>query len=408
MAAGEPSFRPATTLVQTTVLHVWTHVYHGALLPLYLPLVRDLALDGVGQATLLVSLLMGAYFLPSYGMGILADRIGRKPMLAGGLLLNGLGFVALSRADSFAGAAAAVVLAGLGGSTFHPAATALVARLYPASPGRAFGWFGVGASLGFFLGPLYSGWRAQAVGWRQALLELGLGGMITALWFAWRAVEPPAHPIRAAAPRLAGHPTPSVRVPVALMGLLAAAFALRDFGGAGNGTLSSLYLQHAHGDSVRDAGRVLSLVFVASAVSNPLFGHWSERSRLRWAAGLLPVAAACLAVLPWVPRAGFPAVLMAFGFFFMATYPIVEAALMEAVPDAIRGRVFGLFITVGGLIGNGSHWLLGHWVGSLGTDAGAPAAYRPLFGALAACVAGSIVALPLLRRLQLSGQRQIH
>ncbi|KAB2660636.1 MAG: MFS transporter [Verrucomicrobia bacterium] len=393
--------RPGWSLAQTTLLHAWTHAYGVALLPLYLPMARDLGLPGLDRATLLVTLMMGAYFGPSYAMGVLADRVGRKPLLVWGLVANALGFVLLSRAGSFGSAAVAVVLAGLGGSTFHPAATALVARLFPVASGRAFGWFGVGASLGFFVGPLYSGWRAEAVGWRQAVLEMGIGGLVTAAGFAWRFAEPPkavAHP-GASGPGATRGATRAA-MPLGLLALLATLFALRDFGGAGNGTLSSLYLQKVHGDSVAASGRVLSLVFLASAVSNPLFGHWSERSRMRWAAVLLPIAALVLAALPWVPRAAFPGTLMAFGFFFMATYPIVDAALMDAVPDAVRGRVFGLFITVGGLVGNAAHWTMGLWVEGLGGGMGRAAAYRPLFALLASGVAAAMLALPLLHRLR--------
>jgi FSR family fosmidomycin resistance protein-like MFS transporter len=396
MTTLPPRFRPATTLLQVTLLHLWTHVYHVALLPLYLPLARDLGLGGVDQATLLVSLLMGAYFLPSYAMGLLADRWGRKPMLVWGLLVNATGFIALSRSHSLGTAAASVILAGLGGSSFHPAATALVARLYPTAPGRAFGWFGIGASLGFFLGPLYSGWRAASVGWRQTLLEMGVGGVVTALGFAWRAVEPPAAPVRPGTPDRKAQ----LRLPWGWLLVMAMAFALRDFAGAGNGTLSSLYLQTVHGDSIQSAGGVLSLVFLASAVSNPLVGHWSENSRLRWVASLLPIAAGCLVALAWVPRAAFPATLMTFGFFFMSTYPIIEAALMESVPDAVRGRVFGLFITVGGLVGNLSHWLIGRWVESLGNRASEAASFRSMFGALALGILIPLAVLPLFRRLR--------
>jgi hypothetical protein len=38
---------------------------------------------------------------------------------------------------------------------------------------------------------------------------------------------------------------------------------------------------------------------------------------------------------------------MAYGFFFMASYPIVEAGVMHAVHDSVRGRAFGLWITIG-------------------------------------------------------------
>ena len=102
------SQRPAWSLVQVTVLHAWTHAYGVALLPLYLPMARDLDLPGLDRATVLVTLMMAAYFGPSYAMGVLADRVGRKPLLVWGLVESAMGFLLLAGARSFGTAAAAV------------------------------------------------------------------------------------------------------------------------------------------------------------------------------------------------------------------------------------------------------------------------------------------------------------
>ena len=110
-------------------LHAFTHIYHVALLPLYLLMQRDFGFANVGHATALVTVMMIAYFLPSYFLGILADRVSRKKLLAWGLLINALGFTALSFAPNYPCALAAVIVAGMGGSCYHPAATAMIARM---------------------------------------------------------------------------------------------------------------------------------------------------------------------------------------------------------------------------------------------------------------------------------------
>src|SRR5262249_31952400 len=147
---------------------------------------QDLRLGGVEQATLLVTLMMLAYILPSYPLGVLADRLNRKKLLATGLAINGLGFIGLSLAPSYAWALGCVMVAGFGGSFYHPAATALIARLFPEARGRALGLVGIGASAGFFAGPIYAGWRAVVSGtWRAPVFELGLLGVVAAGLFAW-------------------------------------------------------------------------------------------------------------------------------------------------------------------------------------------------------------------------------
>ena len=77
------------TLWLTGILHAFTHCYGVALLPLYLRIQQDLRLKSVDQATLLVTVLGLAYFIPSYPLGVLADRTSRKRLMAAGLANNG-------------------------------------------------------------------------------------------------------------------------------------------------------------------------------------------------------------------------------------------------------------------------------------------------------------------------------
>src|SRR5215208_4596998 len=108
------------TLWLCGVLHAFTHLYQVALLPLYLLIQKDFGLSGVEGSTLLVTVMMAAYYLPSYYMGVMADHWNKRKLLAWGLALNGIGFVALSQARSYPVALLCTVIAGIGGSTYHP------------------------------------------------------------------------------------------------------------------------------------------------------------------------------------------------------------------------------------------------------------------------------------------------
>lgn len=395
-------------LLLVALLHAFTHIYQVALMPLYLPIQRGFGLESVGSSTFLVTLMMAAYFLPSYPMGVLADRISRKWLLGVGLAVNALGYLLLAWAPSYPLALVAMVVAGVGGSCFHPAATAMIARMFPINTGRALGLIGVGASVGFFFGPFYAGWRAaQSGNWRAPVLELGLLGLVGAAIFLRLAEEAPrsgagsaaaAEPVLRPAESIFG----SARAAACFVGA-AAAFSLRDFAGSSMGSLGSLFLQNAHGFSVRQTGTALSAIFLASIISNPLFGHLSDRGRKRWAALVHAVAAALIIAFPHVPGGGVTAfflMFMAYGFFFMASYPIVEAGVMLAVHDSVRGRAFGLWITIGGLIGNLSHWLVGQWVERLGPRAIQPQAYYGLYTGLAVALIVSLIGLSLLERVR--------
>ncbi len=389
------------TLWLIGTLHAFTHVYQVALIPLYLKVQAGFQLASPAAATLLVTLMNVAYFLPAYPMGILADRFNRKTLLGCGLLLNAVGFAGLAFAPNYATAVACVLVAGLGGSVFHPAGTGLVAGLFPENSGRALGLVGIGASVGFFFGPIYAGWRAdQCNDWRTPVLELGLLGVVMAgLFFRLAENDDRRTPASANVGSLVGKLFPSSALWLLFI-VAAFAFCARDFTGSSMTTLSSLFLLKAHNFSAKETGLALSCIFIASAISNPLFGHLSDRGRSRWAAFVLLLAASMVALFPHVPTSAIIPVLMIYGFFFMASYPIVEAALMESVPAAVRGRVFGLWITIGGLVGNLAHWLNGRWVEALGAKAADVESYYGIYAGLAGLIVISLVGLPCLKAIR--------
>src|SRR5262249_4789086 len=140
---GAEAQHRSRTLWLTGMLHAFTHCYAVAVLPLYLRIQQDLGLSSIDQATLLVTVYGLAYFIPSYPLGVLADRMSRKRLMAVGLAINGLGFLSLSVSSSYGWAVASMAVAGFGGSFYHPSATALIAGLFPNARGRALGLVGI-------------------------------------------------------------------------------------------------------------------------------------------------------------------------------------------------------------------------------------------------------------------------
>jgi len=395
MRYAETRREKAITLLGLGALHAYTHIFQVAIVPLYFHIQSDFKLPTAALATLLATIQNVFYYGFSIPFGVLADRWSRKQLLALGLVLNSVGFIGLAYAPSYAWAIVAVAVAGIGGSFYHPAATAMVVQLYPERPGWALGRAGIGAALGFFFGPWYAGLRAGEVGvsWRTPCLELGIFGLLGAVAFALTARE--AKPIEEAH----HHETHRLKAGsvLAVFLIVALAFSLRDFCGASMSSITSLFLQKAHGFGARGTGLLIGLMFLVAVAANPILGAWSDRNRYRWAAWVLLVAAAMVATVPWLPREMLWLGLSIYGFFMLASYPIVEAALMESVPDRVRGRVFGVFVMIGGLIGSVGPWAMGAVYDHLGARAIQTASYGPTYLALAGLILISLIGLPLLR-----------
>jgi len=388
------------TLALLTLLHGFTHLYHVALLPLFLRIKDDFKLPTTDEATLLLTVLMLAYYAPSYIAGELSDRFSRKWLLTIGLALNGLGFVLLALAPSYPLAMAAVVLAGLGGTLYHPSGMAMVGDLFHGKGGRAFGIVGIGGGAGFFLGPLYTGWRADMTGdWRAPLLELGLAGIVAAIIFCLLAKRIPRTQNTESTTRKPLFPTTAT---LAVFAVAIFAFGIRDMGGNGVSTLGSLFLQKVHSWDLTKTGFALSLIFLAAIISNPLFGHLSDRygNRPTWIILTLTLGAVVAIFIPRVAVDWTIPIFVVHGFFFMACYPMIEALMMEAVDPAVRGRAVGVYLTVSGGAGTVAHWLCGRWVDGMANDTVSTAyhGYYVLLAALMMVTLAGVAGLEWIRR----------
>jgi hypothetical protein len=68
----------------------------------------------------------------------------------------------------------------------------------------------------------------------------------------------------------------------------------------------------------------------------------------------------------------------------LGSYAISDAAMLERVAAAVRGRVVGLFLTLAGTMSSLAPWVMGFWTDLLKGRATEPRAYLPLFAAVGA------------------------
>jgi MFS family permease len=158
---------------------------------------RDRGESGVGdwgpaRVGVLLALYDGAEVVLKPVFGSLADRVGARPVLIGGLVAFAVASAVFVVIHDPGWLWLARVGQGAGASAFSPAASSLVARMNPkAKQGKAFGSYGFYKSIGYTLGPLLGG----AVVWVGGLsLLFAVMAVLACAVVVWAACAVPAVP----------------------------------------------------------------------------------------------------------------------------------------------------------------------------------------------------------------------
>jgi MFS family permease len=102
--------------------------------------------------------------------GALSDRIGRKPLIAGGMFTQAAAIALVAETNGFGPWALAATILGLGTAMVYPTLLAAVSDVaYPAWRARAVGIYRLWRDTGFAIGALLAGVTADAFGLRAAI-----------------------------------------------------------------------------------------------------------------------------------------------------------------------------------------------------------------------------------------------
>jgi MFS family permease len=166
------------------VAHCLSHVYQLAL-PALFTLIH--AADGYSytQLGLLATVFFIASGLGQTPAGFLVDRFGARPILLTGFFMIAGAATAFSIADSYPIMIFLAMCAGLGNSVFHPADYSILnASVSEARIGRGYAIHGFGGFVGYAATPLGMYTLGSAIGWRPAILIVGIGGLVV-LFLVW-------------------------------------------------------------------------------------------------------------------------------------------------------------------------------------------------------------------------------
>jgi MFS transporter, DHA1 family, inner membrane transport protein len=311
--------------------------------PFLLDMARDLASDLASVGTL-VAISSVTWGMTSLAAGSASDRLGRRPILAAGLLVLAASRLGVASSGSYASAALWQLLAGVGGGAFMGTVFAAVSDHVPtAARGRALGWVITGQSLSLVLGVPLVTLVGSVGGWRGAMVAQGLAAVCAAapVWLSLPGA-------RGARPREQASSVSVWKVlDFRIVSMLGAGTTERACFAALAVYLAT-FLVMSYGASLDTLALSLALVALGNLAGNVLGARLADRlpdRLLTFAAASVATALLVLPLMLWRPG---PAVSVGLGFAYALVNALGRPALLAALSDApahVRGAILGLNIT---------------------------------------------------------------
>ena len=290
---------------------------------------------------------MAAFQIPS---ALISERLGLPLVLAFGTALSGIGYLIAGASIGFWTLVVALLIGGLGSSTQHPLASALVARAFAGSRSmKALGTYNFAGDIGKMSVPAAASLMLVLLPWQPVLAIMGLIGLTAAAAIFWLAPRLPAEAVnqpKVAADAKAGGGS-RFGFPVLLsIGMIDSATRM--------GFLIFLpFVLIAKGASLPTVGLALTLVFAGGAVGKLVCAYIGARigviATVCLTEGL--TTAGIFALLP-LPLEAALVVLPVIGIMLNGTSSVLYGSVPELVEPEKRTRMFSIFYT--GTIGSGA------------------------------------------------------
>ncbi len=123
------------------------------------------------QIAWLAALYPAVWGITQLGTGTLSDRVGRRPLIVGGLLVQALALVGFASLNGFVPWAASAVVLGVGTAAVYPTLIAQVGDLVgPKTRASAIGLYRMWRDLGYAVGALFAGLLTDLLNFRSTIL----------------------------------------------------------------------------------------------------------------------------------------------------------------------------------------------------------------------------------------------
>jgi predicted MFS family arabinose efflux permease len=330
----------------------WFMIQGGRLLlpPLLPEIIADLNVSAT-QAGLALTTLWGVYALLQYPSGRLSDRLSRRTLLVGALLLAAVGYVLLSAATVYPLFLVAAAVIGVGAGLYPTAARALVSDRFEQKRAAAFGLHTASGDVGGAVAAGIAVVVVAATVWRAPFLPVAAVVVAVAVGLHVLSREPYEVKrvdldVRGAVSRFGENR----RVAALALAYCGFAFAWQSSTG-----FLPLFLREAKGLSPALASGGFAALFVVGALVKPVSGRLGDRhGKARVASAGIGFGAIALTGLLFVEgRVAVLAVTVAYAAGLMSFPPVMQSYLMDAFPDASMGADLGFarstYIGVGAL-----------------------------------------------------------
>lgn len=279
----------------------------------------------------------------------LARRWGRPALLVGGTVLVALAYLVAGLSGALPVVCGALLLGGLGASTQHPLASALVADAYAGhrvQARRALASYNFAGDLGKTAVPAGVGALLMWLSWQHSLIAVGLLGLGAAAGLAWLLRAPPLQGAAAdGGPAQPAPPQAPVQPPTWGFTALAATGVVDS--GTRMGFLTFLpFVLSAKGAGAAGTGLALGLLFVGGALGKLLCAVLERHLGLLRTVWLTEGATAlCIVGTLLLPWWGALALMPLLGLMLNGTSSVLYGCVPDLVPPERRDRAFALYYT---------------------------------------------------------------
>ena len=325
--------------------HATQHVYMSALQSILLPEIKiSLGLSATQLGTLAFSRQLTGW-TTTMATGYLGDRFVNRAalILAFSVATLGVAYFIAGSASSYWVIFAAMLLAGIGPSMFHPAAIGALSRRFPERRGFAIALHGTGGSVGEAIGPIIAAGALTILMWQNVLRVSLFPALLIAfvIWGAMRNVPGQVSGIDSSRAYFAS--LASLLRKRALL-VLVLVTALRSMGHSAIMIFLPVYLREDLAFSPTRVAIYLSMAQIIGIGSQPLMGSLSDRLGRKIV--LIP-AMTCLGLLFFALRYADPGAqlvltILAMGAFLYSLHTIFIAAGMDISRGEVQSTVASL------------------------------------------------------------------